>query len=113
MIKKYFPYSPFPSDSLTSPQALGLHQHEGHDDHAGHEEEEETGEHNTLNKCMGVLGGIYIFLLFEKAIHSVIPHDHGHSGDGHEHVSFPCVIFSLLFSFRPSCFFSLSTFLVI
>ena len=95
-----FLYPPFPSDSLTSPQALGLHQHEGHDDHAGHEEEEEKGEHNTLNKCMGVLGGIYIFLLFEKAIHSVIPHDHGHGGDGHEHVSFPCLIFSLLFSFR-------------
>jgi len=69
------------------PLALGLHNHEGHGDEHVHaeegEEEDGPGEHNTLNKCLGILGGVYLFLLFEKAIHSVIPHDHG--GGGHEH----------------------------
>ena len=66
-------------------QSLGLHSHGdhgegGHDDH-GHgdeEEEEEMSESQRRNITIFITVGVYVFLLFEKALHLVIPHQKSH-----------------------------------
>ncbi|KAL5251085.1 hypothetical protein ACHWQZ_G016712 [Mnemiopsis leidyi] len=72
------------------PLALGLHVHDEEDGHAhahehAHEEEKMSGT-EIRNLTIAITVGVYMFLLFEKAIHMVMPH-HSHGGELEVHVN--------------------------
>lgn len=71
------------------PLALGLHSHEEegeeHEDH-GHEEEKMSPSERR-NITVAITLGVYIFFLFEKMIHLVLPHQHSHGGEPEIHTN--------------------------